>query len=78
MKPLAASEAADVIERFLHRRELYPQEWNDFIEGTRVERPVERYRRRCYELDPMVNRPGQPDPDALEELRKIASELRQL
>jgi hypothetical protein len=79
MKPaLAASEAADLIDRFLSRRELYPQEWNDFVEGRRVERCVEPFRNRCSQLDPLVNCPGTPDLTALQELRNIASALRSL
>ncbi|HEY3788805.1 MAG TPA: hypothetical protein VGL71_08125 [Urbifossiella sp.] len=75
---LRASEAADLIERFLNRVELYPQEWNDFVEAKRVEPPVEPYRKKCYELDPLVNRPGGPDLEAVEELKGIASALRKI
>ena len=76
--PLKPSEAADLIERFLSEKELYPQEWNDFVYGVRVERSAEPYRRRCDTLDPLVNRPGTPDSTAVEELRRIVSELRRL
>jgi len=79
MKPvLHASAAADLIERFLGGRELYPQEWNDFVEAVKMEPSVERYRKRCYDLDPLVNRPGAPDLEALEELKEIASALRKM
>jgi len=79
MRPrLQACEAADLIERFLNGSELYPQEWNDFVEGRRVEGRVEPFRRRCSEIDPLVNRPASPDLDALEELKKIASALRKM
>jgi hypothetical protein len=77
-RTLRASEAADVIERFLDGKELYPQEWNDFIEGMKVEQQAEPFRKRCYELDPLINRPGGPDPKALEELRNLLLELRKI
>lgn len=75
-KALSVSEAAGVIERFLDGKEHYPQEWNDFIEARRVEPEAEPYRRRCYELDPLVNRPGEPDQKALAELRAMICVLR--
>jgi hypothetical protein len=76
--PLKPFEAADLIERFLNGKELYPQEWNDFVDGVRVEQSVESYRKRCDALDPLVNRPGTADSTAVEELRTIVSELRKL
>jgi hypothetical protein len=76
--PLGTSEAADLIERFLHGQQLYPQEWNDFVEATKVEPRVEPYRTRCYDLDPLVNRPGSPDLEALKELKDIADQLRKI
>jgi hypothetical protein len=75
-KSLQASEAADLIERFLDKKNRYPQEWNDFIEASQVEKSVVPYRKRCYELDPLVNRPGSPDLAAVDELRRIVAELR--
>ena len=77
-KSLSPTDAADLVGRFLEGTELYPQEWNDFIEAVRVEPPVEAYRRECYRLDPMVNRPGSADPAAVEELRRIIAALRAL
>lgn len=71
-----ASEVADLIERFLEGRSLHPQEWNDFVDASQRDKRIDEIRRRCYELDPLVNRPGEPDPDALAELRKIIRELR--
>jgi len=78
-KPLLrASEAADLIERFLDGKSLYPQEWNDFVEAGRVEPRVEPYRKRCDELDPRVNSHEPPDAEALAELKEIASALRKI
>jgi len=75
--PLRGSEAADLIGRFLEGNLSYPQEWNDFVDrGRRVEQQVEPYRDRCDQLDPLVNRPGLPDPEALAELRRIVTVLR--
>lgn len=34
------------------------------------------YRRRCYNLDPLVDRPDPVDEDAIAELRGILHELR--
>ena len=69
-------EAAQTVERFLENRSLYPQEWNDFIDTPQHDETVESYRRECYELDPLVNRPGPPDPDAAERLKAIIQHLR--
>jgi len=71
-----ALEVADLIERFLQRKSLYPQEWNDFVDASQRDDMVESYRRRCYELDPLVNRPGDPDPDAVAELKTLVAKLR--
>jgi hypothetical protein len=75
---LKAFEVADLIERFLNGTEAYAQEWNDFIEAGRVEQAAEPSRQRCYELDPLVNRPGASDPEAIKELKNITANLRQI
>lgn len=77
-KLLGACEVADLVERFLQDSQRYPQEWNDFVEAGQVEPQLEPYRKRCYELDPLVNRPGKADESAFEELKNIISELRDL
>jgi len=71
-----ASEMADLIERFLGNRSHYPQEWNDFVECSHPDRQLDSYRKRCDELDPIVNCLEPPDPKALEELRNMVQELR--
>jgi len=58
---MTLGDAARVIERFLARTSLYPQEWNDFVETPQHDKKVEFYRKRCYELDPHVNRPRDMD-----------------
>ena len=73
---MSPEEAAQVVERFLEKRSLYPQEWNDFVDTPQTDGMVEAYRRECYELDPQVNRPGSPDPNATERLRAIVERLR--
>jgi hypothetical protein len=70
------SEVAELIERFLENRLAYPQEWNDFVEHRERDPVVEAYRKRCYDLDPLVNRPDPVDEDALAQLRSILQELR--
>ena len=79
MRPrLLPSEAADLIERFLNNSQLYPQEWNDFIEARRVDRAVEQFQRPCCELDPLVNCPGDANCGAVEELKRVVLELRRM
>lgn len=75
---MTPSEAADLIERFLNNAPAYPQEWNDFIEARRVDQRVEQLRKKCYELDPLLNHPGDPDGKAIEELKMIVLELRRM
>ena len=69
-------EVADLIERFLEGRSLYPQEWNDFVDSSQRSEKVESYRKRCYELDAIVNRPGAPDAEAVAELKEMIRSLR--
>jgi hypothetical protein len=64
-----ATEIADLIERFLNKVSLYPQEWNDFVECRHPDKFLDSYRKRCDLLDPR-------DPKALEELRNMVQELR--
>jgi hypothetical protein len=67
---------AQRIERFLEGTSLYPQEWNDFVESPQYDQKMDVYRKRCYELDPLVNRPGDQDAEALSELRSMIEALR--
>ena len=71
-----SEEVAQLIERFLERRSLYPQEWNDFVDTAQEDGVIENYRQQCNELDPLVNRPGVPDPDASARLKRIIEGLR--
>jgi hypothetical protein len=73
---LTALQMADLIERFLDRKSLYPQEWNDFVERSQRDRQMDKFRKRCYDLGPLVNHPGEPDPDAVAELRSLVATLR--
>jgi hypothetical protein len=76
-KELSAEEAAQIIARFLNDTySHYPGEWSDFVESKQRDPLVERYRKRCDELDPLVNRPGEMDAAAVAELRSIMAELR--
>jgi hypothetical protein len=75
-KNLTVHDVGQLIQRFLSDSLRYPQEWNDFVD-TKQRRPEsERYRRRCSELDPLVNRPGKIDEVALSELRALAASTR--
>ena len=75
-KNMNNEEVAQLIERFLEGRSLYPQEWNDFVDTMQTESVIENYRRQCGELDPLVNRPGVPDRDAVARLQGIIGCLR--
>ena len=75
---MSPEEAAQVIERFLAETELYPFEWTDFAETRQQDPRVERYRKRCDRLSPLVNRPGEMDKAAVAELRSIIRELRSM
>lgn len=75
---MSPEEAAQVIERFLAESESYPGEWVDFAEGRQLDARVERYRKRCDKLSPLVNRPGKMDEAAVAELRAIIRDLRSL
>ena len=66
-----AAEIADLIERFLNNTSRYPQEWNDFVERRHPDKKLDSYRRRCDELDPLVNCPDPQDAKALAELKGI-------
>lgn len=75
-KNMSPEDAALLIQRFLEGKDQYPQEWNDFVETPQRNQRVENYRGQCYDLDPLVNRPGTPDPAAVARLREIISLLR--
>ena len=74
-RDMTPEEAAQLIERFLGET---PDsiEWCDFSETPQRDPAVERYRKRCDVLSPFVNRPGDMDRAAVEELTSIAAELR--
>jgi len=67
---------ADLIERHLDKKWRYPQEWNDFVERSQLNKELDVYRKRCDILDPLVNRPGERDPNAVAELREMIVKLR--
>jgi hypothetical protein len=75
-KNMNSEEVAQLIERFLEERSLYPQEWNDFVDTSQDDSVIDNYRRQCYELDPLVNCPGVQDPDAVARLKGIIERLR--
>jgi hypothetical protein len=75
-KDMTLPEVAQLIERFLDGKSLYPQEWNDFVDTPQKNKEVDKFRRRCYELDPLVNRPGDMDSAAVAELRGMVKRLR--
>jgi hypothetical protein len=70
-------EAAAVIERFLGEAPDSIQ-WCDFAETRQKDPRVERHRKRCDKLTPLVNRPGEMDTKAVAELRSIIQELRSM
>jgi hypothetical protein len=77
-KTRTAAEIAGIIERFLDGNSLYPQEWNDFVECREQDASLDPYRKKCDELDPLVNCPDPQNPKAIAELRNMVEELRRL
>ncbi|HKD80885.1 MAG TPA: hypothetical protein VKH81_14405 [Candidatus Angelobacter sp.] len=75
-KNMNREEVAQLIERFLEGRSLYPQEWNAFVDASQDDDVIDNYRRECSELDPLLNRPATPDGDAIGCLREIVQRLR--
>jgi hypothetical protein len=74
---LSREELANLIERFLDGKSLYPQEWNDFVDhGIRVQASLKPIQDRCDDLDPFVNSSEPEDPAAIAELRQMIVELR--
>ena len=73
---LTVHDVGQLIQRFPSDSLRYPQEWNDFVDTKQRKPESERYRRRCYQLDPSVNRPGKVDEAALMELRTLAASTR--
>jgi len=73
---MSIEQAAQIVERFLDRSSLYPQEWHDFVETPQRNGAVVSLRKSCYQLDPLVNKPGSPDASAVAELRQILTVLR--
>jgi hypothetical protein len=55
-----------------------PQEWNDFVECSEPDPRLEIFRKRCAELDPLVNSRATQDRNAIAELRTMVKELRYL
>ena len=74
---MTPEEAAQVIERFVDGPG-HSIEWCDFAETRQQDPRVERCRRRCDQLSPVVNRPGEMDKTAVAELRSIIHELRSM
>jgi hypothetical protein len=73
MTPL---EIAELIQRFLDEKSFYPEEWVEFAETPQHDKKLDVYRKRCDQLDPLVNRPGEMDPSAVAELTLMIDELR--
>ena len=74
---MTPAEAAAVVDRFL---EETPDsiEWCDFAETRQQDPRVEKYRKRCDKISPLVNRPGEMDQIAVAELKSIIKELRSM
>jgi hypothetical protein len=76
-RDMTPEEAAQVVERFLAGASD-SIEWCDFAETPQDDPRVERYRKRCDILSPLVNRPGEMDEAAVKELQAIVEKLRAL
>ena len=77
-KAKTAAEIAQIIDRFLHGKSLYPQESNDLVDCRHPDRKLDSFRKRCDELDPLVNCPDPKDANALAELKNMVDALRKL
>jgi hypothetical protein len=73
---LTSHEIADLIDRFLNNGSLYPQEWNDFVEHSQWDKELDKFRKRCDELNALVNSHVPPDQNAITELRAMVEVLR--
>ena len=86
-------QVADIIARFLSGSELYPQEFNDFFEGSLSDPRLDAYRQRCEilhtEFEPRRSqmsllsleesqRHAQREAAAMKELGRMVAELRLL
>jgi hypothetical protein len=86
-------QVADIIARFLSGSGLYPQEFNDFFEGSLSDPRLDTYRQRCEtlhtEFEPgrsqMIllslegyQRQAQREAAATKELERMIAELRLL
>ena len=71
---MTPEKAALVIERFLDGK-ADSIEWCDFVETRQEDPRVERYRKRCDKLTPLVNRPGEIDEAAMSELKSIVERV---
>jgi hypothetical protein len=74
-RDLSREQIADLIERFLNNQLAHPQEWNDFIDCSQKSVQMDRYRKVCYEFDPLVNSHEPQDLVALERLQNLVIEL---
>lgn len=72
---MTPEEAAGVSERFIDDSGD-SIEWCDFAETKQTDPRVEKHRKRCDKLSPLVNRPGEMDGRAVAELRSIIQNLR--
>lgn len=71
-------EVADLVERHLDKKWLYSQEWTDFVDTSQRDPTVNAYRKRCCELDPLVNSHAPDDDGGVRELREMIKALREL
>jgi hypothetical protein len=49
---------------------------DDFVDTSQEDSLIEIARHQCNELDPLVNRPGSSDTDAITRLEAIVKRLR--
>ena len=86
-------QVADIIARFISGSGSYPQEFNDFFEGSLSDPKLEAYRQRCEilhtEFEPRRSqtvllsieesqRQTQREANAMKELEQMVAELRSL
>ena len=76
MRRMGVEDVAELVERDWDGGSRYPEEWKAFVDTRQKDAVIEGVRRQGDALDPLVNRPGGADPDALARLRDIVARLR--
>ena len=79
-RPRSVSEIIALIEELIESQarpdRISPGDWHDFIGSVQPDKLLESYRRKCAELSPKACSLPPQNAGALDELRRLADELR--